>query len=119
MVEGKDLNVSLDFDGTLDNPAIQILVKKLMRCGCQIYILTCRYDDLHRHLWQPHSTNEDLYLVADILKIPHKNIYFGNMLPQFKPKFLHNSTIDMHIENDAKEVEEIETWCPKIKVIKI
>jgi len=51
--------VTFDFDSTLSQKIVQDFAKSLMLKGVDVYVLTSRYDELHRHRYPLNPTNED------------------------------------------------------------
>jgi len=101
------MKVSFDFDNTLSTPQMQEFAAELLSLGVEVYVVTSRYDDLHRHRYPTNPTNADLYAVTDSLFIPRQNIRFQCMRP--KQEYLFKSTIDYHIDDDEVEIQEITT----------
>lgn len=58
------IKVSFDFDSTLDKPYVQDYAQSLINRGIDVYVITSRYDELHKHRYLHNPTNEDLYKVA-------------------------------------------------------
>lgn len=94
--------ITVDFDSTLAEEYIQEVIKKLIDEGHDVWILTTRYDELHKHLYNA-SENETehahdyLYEVADKLGLRNK-IIFTNF--QWKGYYLKNTKVDIHIDDN-------------------
>jgi len=100
--------ITIDFDGTLSKPEIQGYVKDLIQQDIQIFILTSRFDELHKHLFRLNPTLDDLYTVTDSLGIPHKNIFFTNM--DSKHNFLEKTKVIAHLDDDDTELWSINEY---------
>ena len=85
------LKVSFDFDNTLSRPEIQTLCKTM---PVKKYIVTSR---------SKKTVNDDLYEVADAMKIPRNRIVFTEH--EFKADFLKG--IHFHFDDDPVEIEMI------------
>lgn len=99
------MKVSFDFDNTLSTPQMQEFAAELLSLGVEVYVITSRYDNLHKHRYPANPTNEDLFAVTDSLFIPRQNIRFQCMRP--KQEYLFQSGIDFHIDDDEVEIEDI------------
>jgi len=98
--------ITIDFDGVLSETKVQEKVLTLLTyCNVDVFILTSRYDDLHKHLYPLNPTNEDLYSIANALKIPRSKIIFTN--GEKKSKYLKKTFVDYHFDNDYEEIRRI------------
>ena len=95
--------VTFDFDGTLSRPDVQEYFKELIGKGIDCWVVTSRYDDLHKHLYQGNPTNEDLWEVIDRLGLPRHKVRFCNMVNKYH--YLSNTDVIWHLDDD-----EIETY---------
>lgn len=95
--------ISFDFDGTLTIPKIQEYAKKFIEQGWEVFILTSRYDEMHKHLFPNNPTNQEVYDMADNLGVPYHHIIFTNM--QLKMELLKDSRVEIHLDNAAFEKE--------------
>jgi hypothetical protein len=99
-------NVTIDFDGTLQQPKVQEFVRMLMRRpDVTIYVLTARFDELHKARWQANPTNADLYRVTDALGIPRERIRFQCFMPKWE--YLMEANVVVHLDDDRAEIEAI------------
>jgi len=89
--------VSFDFDGTLATPEVQEYALELINQGIEVWIVTARYDENHKHRYLPNPTLEDLWEVADRLVIPRDRVRFMNMVP--KHEYLHHSKFLWHLDD--------------------
>lgn len=97
--------VTFDFDNTLSRKDVQEYAKSLIERGKDVWVLTSRYDELHKHLYTPNPTNEDLYRVTDGLGIPRDKIRFQCMRP--KAEYLARTKVCLHIDDDFFELDNI------------
>lgn len=97
--------VTFDFDSTLSRKDVQDYAKSLINKGIEVWVLTSRYDELHKHRYTLNPTNEDLYNVTDSLGIPRSKIRFQCMRP--KAEYLFNTNVIWHLDDDYIEVNEI------------
>ena len=97
--------VSFDFDGTLSRPDVQEYFKELVSRGIDCWVVTSRYDDLHKHLYPNNPTNEDLWKVIDELGLPRYKVRFCNMTP--KIDYLDCANVIWHLDDDEVELDDI------------
>ena len=97
--------VTIDFDGTLSRNDVQEYAKELIDRGIDVWVLTSRYDNLHKHLWEPNPSNVDLYAVLDIVGIPYWKVVFLNM--DSKHDYLDNTFVVWHLDDDKETLDEI------------
>lgn len=57
--------VTFDFDSTLSRQDVQDYATSLIKKGFDVWVLTSRYDELHKHRYRHNPTNEDLYYIMD------------------------------------------------------
>lgn len=102
--------ISFDFDGTLDDEfggqiinhqkeEIQKIAKYFVDEGYDVYIVTRRYDESHKHLG---LKNEHVVVYDLAKKLGIKNVYFTNR--EFKFSHLMKLNIEMHFENSEEEI---------------
>ncbi len=108
--------VTFDFDSTLSRKDVQAYCKELMDKGIDVWVVTSRYDELHKHRYPHNPTNEDLYKVVDELGIPRWKIRFtcmGN-----KSYYLMGTNVIWHLDDDSVELNYIneETYVVGIQV---
>lgn len=97
--------VTFDFDGTLSRQEVQDYAYSLIKKGYDVWVLTSRYDELHKHLYPHNPTLEDLYKVTDKLNIPRWKIRFQNM--RDKAEWLFNTNVIWHLDDDFVELNNI------------
>ena len=97
--------VSFDFDGTLSREDVQQYCRWLLNNGVDVWVITSRYDELHKHLYPGHPTNSDLYQTIDKLGIPRYKVVFMNFQP--KADYLAGTNLCWHLDDDLSEVTGI------------
>lgn len=99
------LIVSFDFDSTLSRKDVQEYAKELLQRGIDVWIVTSRYDELHKHRYQHNPTNNDLWAVIDELNIPRWKVRFTCM--ESKSLYLIHTKIVWHLDDDTVELYEM------------
>lgn len=100
------MTVSIDYDETLSKPHVQEYAMDLIARGIDVWVLTFRYDELHKHMyigWNP--TNDDMYEVTDRVGIPRHKIIFTNMGD--KGDYLLNTHVLWHLDDDYRVMNSI------------
>jgi hypothetical protein len=97
--------VTFDFDSTLSRKDVQDYAFSLINKGIDVWVLTSRYDELHKHKYRHNPTNEDLYKVTDKLKIPRDKIRFTCM--RDKAEYLFGTNVIWHLDDDFVELNII------------
>lgn len=95
------IKVSFDFDGTLTLPEVQEYFLELLdREELDVYIVTYRYDELHKTRYLPNPTNDDLWEIIDKLKFPREKVMFMNT--ECKAEYMSHTDILWHLDDDDK-----------------
>lgn len=98
--------VTFDFDQTLSRKDVQEYCKHLLEQGlAEIYVVTSRYDELHKHRYPANPKNDDLYEVTDALGIPRERIRFTCM--EKKWTYLKETNVLWHLDDWNVELDEI------------
>lgn len=97
--------VTFDFDNTLSHKIVQDFAISLILKGIEVFVLTSRYDELHKHKYTHNPTNEDLYKITDRLGICRSKIRFQCM--RDKAEYLLGTNVIWHLDDDIFEVESI------------
>ncbi len=100
--------VTFDFDETLSKLHVQEYAKELLERGVDVWVVTARYDDLHKHLYADdfgENPNQDLWDVVDKLGIPRWKVRFMNMVP--KCYFLSHTDVIWHLDDNHTELFDI------------
>ena len=58
------IKITFDYDGCLSQPKIKELAKKCVSLGCQVYILTSRFNCIRRLKFNDLKPNDDIYQTA-------------------------------------------------------
>lgn len=109
--------VTFDFDSTLSRKDVQEYCKELIDKGIDVWVVTSRYDELHKHKYPHNPTNDDLYKVTDELGIPRWKIRFTCM--RDKAEYLYGTNVLWHLDDDWVELNLInkETETKGISVV--
>ena len=97
--------VTFDFDSTLSRKDVQEYAQSLIQQGIDVWVLTSRYDELHKHKYQHNPTNEDLYNVVHSLGMPRTKIRFTCM--RDKAEYLFGTNVIWHLDDDSVELNNI------------
>lgn len=96
--------VSFDFDNTLSLPKVQQYAKDLIDKGYEVWVVTSRYDENHKHLYLMNATHDDLWNVVDKIGIPKHHVVFTNMV--WKWQYLDRTHFLWHLDDNKEEIEE-------------
>jgi hypothetical protein len=94
--------VTFDFDSTASRKDVQEYIKELLSKDIDVWIVTSRYDDLHKHKYQFNANNDDLWKVVDEVGIPRWKVRFTNM--EDKVQYLYNTNVIWHLDDDFYEL---------------
>lgn len=97
-----DVNISFDYDGTLNTKKGLEVFNKLKEDGYNIRVTTTRREV---------DKNQDLWKVCNSLGI--ENVVFTNL--NMKWDYMHN--IDVHIDNDPKELKLISQYTFAVPIL--
>jgi hypothetical protein len=97
--------VTFDFDSTLSRQDVQDYAYSLIKKGFDVWVLTSRYDELHKHKYRHNPTNDDLYKVTDKVGIPRWKIRFTCM--RDKAEYLFGTDVIWHLDDDFVELNKI------------
>lgn len=98
------MKVSFDFDGTLEQADVQEYAKELIKKGIEVWVVTTRWDENHKHKYTWNPTIDDLWEVVDRLGIPRWNVHFTCM--EYKNKYLEGTKFVWHLDDNEKEFKE-------------
>ena len=93
--------VTFDFDGTLQRKDVQQYAKELINKGVDVWVLTSRYDELHKHRYPKNPTLDDLYIVLKELGIPKHKVRFTCM--EWKASYLKDTNVIWHLDDYSNE----------------
>ena len=110
--------ITVDFDSTLSVKEVAEFVKELIqKYGIDVWILTSRYDEIHKHNYAINPTNNDMYAYLDVnfnyimsfsdmpfsdMPFPKHKIIFTNM--KDKADYLKDTNILCHLDDDQQEL---------------
>lgn len=106
---------SFDFDSTLSEPTVQKYAKELIYKGCEVHIVTSRYErpDMYSEeaikafgIQDLEKEHRHLFEVADEIGIKRKDIHFTNM--EYKCNFFaKNLGFIWHLDDSVEELRLI------------
>lgn len=98
------MKVSFDFDGTLQQEVVQEYAKALIDQGVEVWVVTTRWDENHKHKYISSPNIDDLWEVVDRLGIPRDHVRFTCM--EWKWKYLDGTHFSFHLDDNEMEFEE-------------
>ena len=96
--------VSFDFDGTLEHTNVQEYAKELIDSGIEVWVVTTRWDENHKHKYPFNATLDDLWEVVDRIGIPRHQVRFTCM--EWKTKYLKGTNFVWHLDDNEQESYE-------------
>lgn len=109
--------VTFDFDGTLSRKDVQEYALELMSKGVDVWVVTSRYDELHKHRYFFNPTNDDLWEVIDRLNIPRWKVRFTCM--DWKCNYLFHTKAVFHLDDNPDEFIKMEKAKCKTKAVQV
>jgi len=103
------MKVSFDFDGTLEFQNVQDYAAQLLKRGIEVWVVTTRWDENHKHKYPLNSTLDDLWEVVDRLGIPRWHVRFTCM--EWKATYLKGTNFVWHLDDNDEEVSK----CKKLQ----
>lgn len=97
------MKVSFDFDGTLQLEEVQEYAKQLILNGHDVWVVTTRWDENHRHRYFDNPTLDDLWSVVDNLGIPRWKVRFTCM--EWKYTYLDKTQFVWHLDDNPDEIK--------------
>ena len=97
--------ISFDFDSTLTQEKIQQVAVALIKRNFEVWIVTSRFDNLHRLPYKDLKPNTDVFALAEKLGILPHRIGFTNQQPKWI--LLNNSGIQVHVDDDLGELKSL------------
>lgn len=95
------MKVSFDFDGTLSEEHVQDYAQELIEQGVEVWVVTTRWDENHKHKYELNPTIDDLWEVVDRLGIPRHRVRFTCM--EWKYTYLNGTTFSWHLDDNEEE----------------
>lgn len=97
------MKVSFDFDGTLEHKSVQDYAKQLLAEGIEVWVVTTRWDENHKHKYPMNATLDDLWEVVDNLGIPRHQVRFTCM--EWKHTYLKGTNFVWHLDDNESEFD--------------
>jgi hypothetical protein len=113
----RKLKVSFDFDGTLEFANVQSFAKQLLDRGIEVWVVTTRYDENHKHKYPHNATLDDLWEVVDKLGIPRHQVRFTCM--EWKAKYLDGTNFLWHLDDNDREIKEAKKLAIEVPIIDV
>ena len=95
------MKCSFDFDGTLSEKAVQDYALELIKKDVEVWVVTTRYDENHKHKYEFNPTLDDLWEVVDRIGIPRWRVRFTCMT--YKYEYLDETTFSWHLDDNVDE----------------
>lgn len=95
------VKVSFDFDETLSRKEVQEYAKELVNQGIEVWVVTTRWDENHKHKYDLNPTLDDLWEVVDRLGIPKHHVRFTCM--EWKHTYLNGTNFIWHLDDNPSE----------------
>jgi hypothetical protein len=95
------MKVSFDFDGTLEFKDTQEYAAELIAKGVEVWVVTTRWDENHKHKYPQNATLDDLWEVVDRLRIPRHQVRFTCM--EWKYTYLNGTNFIWHLDDNPDE----------------
>jgi hypothetical protein len=97
------MKVSFDFDGTLEFQNVQDYALELINNGVEVWVVTTRWDENHKHKYPMNATLDDLWEVVDRIGIPRHQVRFTCM--EWKYTYLKGTSFVWHLDDNEKEFD--------------
>lgn len=97
------MKVSFDFDGTLEFGDVQEYASELLERGVEVWVVTTRWDENHKHKYPMNATLDDLWEVVDRLGIPRHRVRFTCM--EWKATYLKGTSFVWHLDDNQQEFD--------------
>lgn len=111
------MKVSFDFDGTLEFKEVQDYAAELMAKGVEVWVVTTRYDENHKHKYPLNATLEDLWKVIDRIGIPRHHVRFTCM--EWKHIYLDGTSFIWHLDDNPEEFSRAKASKCKVPMISV
>lgn len=97
------MKVSFDFDGTLEFQDVQDYALGLINNGVEVWVVTTRWDENHKHKYPLNATLDDLWEVVDRIGIPRHQVRFTCM--EWKYTYLNGTSFVWHLDDNETEFD--------------
>ena len=111
------MKVSFDFDGTLEFQNVQDYAKELIDQGHEVWVVTTRWDENHKHKYDLNPTIDDLWEVVDRLGIPRHRVRFTCM--EYKYTYLNGTKFIWHLDDNPEEFSKAKTNGCNVPMIQV
>lgn len=111
------MKVSFDFDGTLSELSVQEYAKELIEAGHEVWVVTTRWDENHKHRYELNPTLDDLWDVVDNLGIPRHRVRFTCM--EWKYTYLKGTSFLWHLDDNSDEITYAELNTCNVPIIHV
>ena len=102
------IKITFDYDGCLSLPHVQNIAKNCISLGCQVFILTSRFDCIRRLKFNDLKPNDDIYQTAEEVGVKPSRIAFTNQ----EKKWIHllDTGVHIHIDDDLQVIKDLDFY---------
>jgi hypothetical protein len=111
------VKVSFDFDETLSRKEVQKYAEELIDLGIEVWVVTTRWDENHKHRYELNPTLNDLWEVVDRLGIPRHHVRFTCM--QWKSIYLDKTSFIWHLDDNPEEFIKAKQYGCNVPMISV
>lgn len=111
------MKVSFDFDGTLSEQHVQDFARELIAQGVDVWVVTTRWDENHKHRYGFNPTIDDLWEVVDSLGIPRWKVRFTCM--KYKHEYLDGTSFIWHLDDNPEEFSKARVHGCSVPMIQV
>lgn len=111
------VKVSFDFDETLSRKDVQEYAAELLEQGIEVWVVTTRWDENHKHKYDFNPTLDDLWEVVDRLGIPRHHVRFTCM--EWKHTYLNGTNFIWHLDDNPGEFSAAKTNGCNVPMIQV
>jgi hypothetical protein len=109
--------LSFDFDGTLQTESVQAYAKTLIEKGHEVWVVTTRWDENHKHKYPKNATLDDLWEVVDRLGIPRHQVRFTCM--EWKYTYLDGTNFVWHLDDNPDEFSKAKIHGCNVPIVNV
>lgn len=111
------MKVSFDFDGTLEFGDVQEYAAELIAQGIEVWVVTTRWDENHKHKYPMNATLDDLWEVVDRIGIPRHCVRFTCM--EWKYTYLNGTSFAWHLDDNPEEFSKAKAHGCSVPMIQV
>lgn len=111
------MKVSFDFDGTLEFKQVQDFAAELISKGVDVWVVTTRWDENHKHKYGFNPTLDDLWEVVDRLGIPRWKVRFTCM--EWKHTYLKGTNFIWHLDDNPDEFKHAKIHMLNVPMVNV